>query len=195
MWINEWGGEILWSHGVSNSRGVAILVKPGLNIIIQDTSNGRLLIITAKIQDSEFVITNLYAPNSEDGRLLFVRQLKNIMENKIRPTHNMMICGYFNHIMNPQMDRKGGIMREFQKCKDTTSCIDDIADRFDLGDIWRKRNLFELRFTWRGTNPKVYSRLDYWYISNNLYDSIEEADIVPSTKSDHSAVTLKLKGR
>ena len=60
-WRNEWGGEIIWSHGASNSRGVAILMKPGLDITILDTykdAMGRLLIISAKIQDSEFTIIN-----------------------------------------------------------------------------------------------------------------------------------------
>lgn len=31
QWKNEWGAEIIMSHGSSNSRGVAILIKKGVD--------------------------------------------------------------------------------------------------------------------------------------------------------------------
>ena len=33
-WKNEWGCEIIMAHGSSNSRGVAILVKKGVDCTI-----------------------------------------------------------------------------------------------------------------------------------------------------------------
>ena len=33
-WKNEWGAELICSHGSSNSRGVAILIKKGLDCVI-----------------------------------------------------------------------------------------------------------------------------------------------------------------
>lgn len=39
----------------------------------------------------------------------------------------------------------------------------------------------------------VKSRLDYWFISKALEDYTEEADIILSINSDHSAVTLNIK--
>ena len=28
IWINEWGGEIFFSHGTNHSKGVCILINP-----------------------------------------------------------------------------------------------------------------------------------------------------------------------
>ena len=34
-WKNDWDGEILFSHGTSNSRGTAILIKDTINLEIK----------------------------------------------------------------------------------------------------------------------------------------------------------------
>ena len=40
--------------------------------------------------------------------------------------------------------------------------------------------------------PNDALTIDYWLISDCLQDFIEEADIIPSIKSDHSAITLQI---
>ena len=52
LWKNEWGGEIYFGHGGSNSCGVAILMRRGLTLkktheIIDP--NGRYLIVRVEI--------------------------------------------------------------------------------------------------------------------------------------------------
>ena len=43
QWNNEWGAEIITSHGSSNARGVAILIKAGFDCSIhQDRKSTRL---------------------------------------------------------------------------------------------------------------------------------------------------------
>lgn len=37
----------------------------------------------------------------------------------------------------------------------------------------------------------VFCRLDYWLISNSLYDSVTGTDIIPAIKTDHSAILLE----
>ena len=34
IWRNEWGGEVKYSHGTSQARGVMILVKPGFDFTV-----------------------------------------------------------------------------------------------------------------------------------------------------------------
>ena len=64
----------------------------------------------------------------------------------------------------------------------------------DLVDIWRIRNPTERRFTWRQKSPIIQRRLDFWLVSDTLQEDVESVDIIPSTKSDHSAITLTLNG-
>ena len=64
----------------------------------------------------------------------------------------------------------------------------------DLVDIWRIRNPTDMRFTWRQKSPIIQRRLDFWLISDALQEDVEAADIIPSPKSDHSAITLSFNG-
>ena len=61
-------------------------------------------------------------------------------------------------------------------------------------DIWRVWNLETKRFTWRQKTPIIQGRLDFWLADNALQEEIDQAFIVPSTKSDHSAIRLSING-
>ena len=46
QWKKEWGSSIMFSHGRTNARGVAVLIRSGLDIVIQHEhcdSKGRLI--------------------------------------------------------------------------------------------------------------------------------------------------------
>ena len=66
---NEWGGgKILYSHGETNARGVAILFKHGNNYKIHKVYcdlAGRVLIIDVSLNENRVAIYNLYAPNDD----------------------------------------------------------------------------------------------------------------------------------
>ena len=57
-----------------------------------------------------------------------------------------------------------------------------------IGFITRKVKL------WRQKSPIIQRRLDFWLVSDTLQEHVETVDIIPSTKSDHSAITLALNG-
>ena len=50
------------------------------------------------------------------------------------------------------------------------------------------------RFTFRQKIPLIQRRLDFWLVNNALQEEIDHADIVPSIKSDHSAILLSISG-
>ena len=70
-WSKEWGGAIIFSHGSTNSRGVAILIPEPLKLnfkiasTFKDTS-GRILLLECNIEKNKFVIINVYAPTKTD---------------------------------------------------------------------------------------------------------------------------------
>ena len=59
-----------------------------------------------------------------------------------------------------------------------------------LSDIWRIRNPTSNRYTYRKNHFSGYiqRRLDFIFFSNNLQDSIQKIDILPSFCSDHSPI-------
>ena len=81
-WKNEWGGEVFYSHGANNARGVMILIRAGLDFKLENMTTdqqGRLMIMDCKIQESIFQIVNVYAPNTVTARLNYFKNLKTIM--------------------------------------------------------------------------------------------------------------------
>jgi len=49
-------------------------------------------------------------------------------------------------------------------------------------------------FSWRQKNPVIQRRLDSWLISSSLQGDVDNVDIIPAIKSDHSAITLFING-
>ena len=64
LWKNEWGGEILYNHGESDSKGVAILISPGLDVnIVAEFKDDVGRILGAKIlNDQEEFLVAMYMP-------------------------------------------------------------------------------------------------------------------------------------
>ncbi len=60
-WKDEWGGEILFNHGASNSRGVAIFFPKNIDFELCEkiTDNeGRLLIAKVKFNSMIYTLCN-----------------------------------------------------------------------------------------------------------------------------------------
>ncbi len=54
-------------------------------------------------------------------------------------------------------------------------------------------NILSQNITHGEKKTLIQCRLDYWLISDSLFDYIESMDIIPSIHSDHSAITITFK--
>ena len=63
---------------------------------------------------------------------------------------------------------------------------------FNVHDVWRVKHPSQKSFTWSQKSPFIFCRLDYWLISDSLYDMVGNVDIVSAIKTDHSAIILQL---
>jgi len=192
QWKNEWGGDMIMSHGSPNSCGVAILFKKGVDCTvlskIEDPA-GRYLILKVEFKDKSYVLINLYAPNKDTDIVNFLNNLRLILQNEnLDDEENIIIGGDFNCPLNPALDKKGGILLPR---KSVVASIDCLCDEIDLVDIWRLKNPVSKSFTWSQNSPMIFCRLDYWLISNNLQDSVTATNIFPAIKTDHAAISLE----
>ncbi len=198
IWKNEWAGQMFCSHGTKHSRGVMLLIRPGFDAKVKDIyaeNTGRLMIADLEIQETLFKAINIYAPNAEENQVHYYRYLRNIMVKKMDTDDRILLGGDFNFIINPSLDRKGGSAIQLNSNRNQIiKTLDDIKDNLDIMDIWRVKNPHKHRFTWHRKLPYVKSRLDYWFVSSAIADYVENADIVAFIGTDHSAITLKLKG-
>ena len=64
--------------------------------------------------------------------------------------------------------------------------------QLNLRDIWREKNENHRRYTWAGPNSKK-SRLNYFLISSDLVQYVQETNIEIRYKSDHNPISVTLK--
>ena len=69
--------------------------------------------------------------------------------------------------------------------------LSQLQNSGDLVDIWRIRNPFAKRFTYRQHNPLIQRRLDYFLMSDSLQDHTKYVDINATINTDRSAIVLK----
>ena len=103
---------------------------------------------------------------------------------------NIIMGGDFNCPLDITLDKKGGlpIPRKY-----VINSIDELQNEFSLHDIWRLKKPTLQSFTWGRCSPFIFCRLDYWLISDKLHDLVTKVDIIPSIKTDHSAIFLELE--
>ena len=168
-WSREWGGKIIFSHGSTNSRGVAILIPESFKLSLEVTltfkdNSGRILMLECNIENNKFVIINVHAPTKGklDMQLEFFANLKNLIDEHCDKA--MIIGGDFNTYLNTRLDKKGG---KPERKTVFSEYIDSMCEEFSSVDIWRVRNNDKQVFTRREMTKAglIQSRLDYWLIS------------------------------
>ena len=100
QWKKEWGSLISFSNGTSNARGVAVLFKSKLDIVIMQEltdCKGRLLVLNVKIKDKSYGLVNVYGQNKDGEAVRFYQNLSLTMQKMdLDGDDNVIIGGDFN---------------------------------------------------------------------------------------------------
>ena len=190
-WKEQWGGEIFFSHGKSNSRGVAILIAPETDVIINSIvhdEEGRCLVLECNLNEINYTLVNIYAPTIDKvtDQANFGHVLYNMMEKYFG--HNIIIGGDLNINLDVLESTNANQNHSYN------TYLLQLIDTFDLVDIWKLKNPGVCKFT-RRENTRfglAQSRIDYFLITSPIVYVIEKADILPGLKSDHSLLELTL---
>lgn len=105
IWKTQWGGQIFYSHGINNARGVAILFKKHFNvdfITSEHDLEGRRVLVKFRYEDTPITICNVYAPN--DDRPEFFEQTFETLPSET----NLILGGDFNLVLDLNLDKVGG---------------------------------------------------------------------------------------
>ena len=189
FWQTQYGGKIYYSHGTSNSKGVAILLSRQTKaklISIRKDNAGRWILIKVDYEGEELNVLNIYAPNDDNPE--FYEQLGNILAET---EGNIIIGGDFNLVPDVNLDKVGGKVNTHVKAR---IVLNKIKEELELIDIWRYQHHSDKEFTWKKFNPDIIlERLDYFLVSADLKDKCVRTDIVPSVQTDHDIPTLTIK--
>ena len=115
MWLNQWGcgtKNIIFSHGASDSRGVLIAFREGLDIEIitcKCDKNGCYIIFYAHIQDNPILLVNYHASNDESTQVQTLSETCDLID-RLELEQDMTIVwgGDFNLFFDSFLDVNGG---------------------------------------------------------------------------------------
>ena len=111
-WQGDLKGKKFFSHGHSNSRGVAIGFLGNMNFNVLNKiqyKDGRILILGVQVDDAAFLLISLYNANKKCEQLNVLTTLCNFLSN-ITGLHckNIIFGGDFNVFFDTNYEAQGG---------------------------------------------------------------------------------------
>ena len=187
----QWEGVCFYSHGSSNSKGVAILLRKGLDIKVAECkkdNNGQFIALNISYENNSFILGNIYAPNSDKPDFF-----KNVFDKmkSFDNVHSFIICGDFNLVLDPSIDYENYKYNNHNE-KSRKFLITQINDN-QLVDPFRHLHGAIRKYTWKRLSPLQKGRLDFFLIDQNLLSFVRNCDIDISYRSDHSLIVLELQ--
>ena len=98
----------------------------------------QILIIEALINDTEFMLINLYNANTQNDQSTTFSELTNLLENfNLTKNKPIIFADDFNLFLDRSLEAKGGF-----PCpeKQSLSKLLHMKEKLNLCDIWRMRN-------------------------------------------------------
>ena len=74
QWKTEWGSQFSFSNASANTRGVAVLIRKGLDIVKEHKlrdPNGRMLSLKMLTNEKKSFLVNVYGPNKDAEAIKF----------------------------------------------------------------------------------------------------------------------------
>ena len=189
IWENEWGGRIVFSHGTTAARGIAILIRKELKDSIENIftdSAGRVIIIDISIKDVVVTVAAIYAPNKDSPS--FFEELEELL--RARSEHKIII-GDFNLVLDVDKDREN----TYNNNNNALLKLESIIEDFKLVDVWRSRHEEKREFSWmkKGSYPIKASRIDYALVSGGMDQYTQMIQYLSSVFTDHRAVYMVIE--
>ena len=192
-WKRHWEGEIHFSHGSSNSTGVAILFKKSDDIKIRNIRTicqGRVLLIEITYLSVNYCLVNNYSPNNDDQKFIEKVFLETFGRNH---EDYLIMGGDWNTVLDNNLDKLGGAAQHANK--NYQNYINTIISDYGLCDIFRLSRGSERLYTHFNKQHKTASRLDFFLIDENLSNfPVCNTDISHGYNSDHSYISINIQG-
>lgn len=143
---------------------------------------GRYLILSGFLLDSEVTIVSYYAPNKNP--LLFLSHLFSVIDSHKQGT--LIIGGDSNQTIYPFLDKS--------PTPHTTPKLSyqRLLNQHSLLDTWREHNPARRQYTHYSHPHKQFSRIDHLFVPVSTSAFILNSNITPCTWSDHNPVITTL---
>ncbi len=187
--FGEVNGEIISGlpMAVIEQQRVAILKGTFKgHVLSHETDNsGRLVILEVNVDQSHYILVNLYATNNKQQNNIFFGNIElKLMQIKNKfPDAKIIWGGNFNCVHNDLLDR-------WPPKEDSMCEIKNVCLRLGLIDIWRYKNPNQISYTWSNKDQSKQSRIDYFLISDALEMYVQSVSIETSILTDHKGIAI-----
>lgn len=185
---SQWGFECFFSSFSSESRGCAIMFNNNVEYKLHSKEadlQGNKLVLDITINGKRMTLINIYGPNRDTPE--FFSGIKTDIQKSENP---VILAGDFNLVLDPSIDLLN--YKNVNNPQARNKVIEIIAE-CGLIDCWRKLNAEKQSFTWTQPNSNKRARLDYFLISEDFFSDIDEVNILPGYRTDHSMILLSFK--
>lgn len=187
----SWTGQCFQSNFSSKVRGVAILFHKKIQFTPSNTfadNQGRFIIVTGCLNNEAVTLVNLYAPNWDDEA--FVTKLISSLPDL--SYHKLILGGDLNCAMDPLLDRSPSRQHPPSKM---AKAFSSFMNQIGSVDPWRFRYPDKKQFSFYSQVHKSFSRIDYFFISNDLLPTVSHTEYSTIVISDHAPLLLDLSFR
>ena len=115
----------------AHSRGVSILFNRKVDYTVLSShtdKDGRMILVNLKLNNDEFTLVNIYAPNNVSERIAFFNKMKEFIQVHAVNRSKLIITGDFNYVLSTD-DRFSGVVDK------STKVLTDIIENLILVDI------------------------------------------------------------
>ena len=111
-WADDFKGQVFFSHGTSNSRGVLIAYLGSKSFVVKNKRNddaGRILILDASIDGTDYILVNIYNANTETEQIKVLNNLHLLLDSlDIHQNKQIILAGDFNLFLDTTLEAEGG---------------------------------------------------------------------------------------
>lgn len=181
---NRFYHTIASSSADLKSRGVAIICKRNLEIKVLDIwadNNGRMKIAKVEIYGRKIAIISAYAPNKFDKEFY-----STLTQEMLQLSEYSFIVGADMNAVWQTSERSSATANKDQEL--ATAALQAWVESLGLMDVWRTFNPTLTDYSFFSARHKTSSRIDFLFSSHQLFQTINNATLLPIVLSDHKGV-------
>lgn len=187
---SEWPGLSFWANGdFKAGSGVAVLVKPGLDIdinLVFDHPSGRLMVVDVDYLGLQARVINIYYPAKPSKLENFTK----ILNAQVLTKKNIILAGDFNFVENHKLDKKGSVYNINKKYIEQFRELTAVAN---LNDAFRFLYPKDIVYSFRCRIWGTLERLDRFYVGPVILPRVSQVKHLSTVFTDHNAVRLDLR--
>lgn len=186
--LSGWMGQRFHSSFQAKARGVSVLISQDISFephnVISDRS-GRYVIVSGRLYNTLVVFVNVYAPNVDD--VGFFEHLFSLFPDL--NTYALILGGDLNCWLDPVLDRSSTNPSTVGR---SARFIQAFLSNYGVCDVWRFLHPGNREYSFSSHVHHTYSRIDYFFIDNNLIPLVHSCIYQSIVISDHAPVVLTM---